>query len=252
MLSNAAFACAQIVEKGDPDRFRAVMAAPLATRGVLFPIFAFNIEVARIPWLSKEPMIVAMRLQWWRDGLAEIAAGGDVRAHDVLTALAEILPPQAVDSLDQVVAARESDCEVTPFEDEVALRRYLAATSGALMWATAAALGAEETEAPKLRAIGAAQGLANYFLALPELVERGRRPLPDGRPETLARMARETVSDLSTSGLSRSARIAALQAFAARSVLLRAASDPNRVAQGQLRAPFRESVALLKAAMCLG
>lgn len=243
--------CAALLEKGDPDRFRAVMAAPRAARRVLFPIYALNLEVARIPWLSKEPMIVAMRLQWWRDALAEIAAGGEVRAHEVLAPLKSVVTPEVASALDQVVAARECDCDVTPFHDEAALRAYLAATGGELMWAAGAALGATVAEAPQLRAIGAAQGLANYFLALPELVERGRRPLPDGRQETLARMARETMADLSTSVLSRSARIAALQAFAARGVLRRAASDPNRVAQGQLRAPFRESVALLKAAIRL-
>ena len=70
-------ACAALVERGDPVRFRAAMASPMAARRVLFPLYAFNLEVARAPWVTQEPMIARMRLQWWRDALAEIAAGGD-------------------------------------------------------------------------------------------------------------------------------------------------------------------------------
>ena len=40
-------ACAELVERGDPDRFRAIMAAPPEARAQLFPLYAFNLEVAR-------------------------------------------------------------------------------------------------------------------------------------------------------------------------------------------------------------
>ena len=50
-------ACAALVERSDPDRFRATMAAPVAARRVLFPIYAFNVEVTRAPWVTQEVMI---------------------------------------------------------------------------------------------------------------------------------------------------------------------------------------------------
>ena len=50
-------ACAALVEKADPLRFRAAMAAPVPARKVLFPLYAFNIEVARAPWVTQEAMI---------------------------------------------------------------------------------------------------------------------------------------------------------------------------------------------------
>ena len=74
-------ACAALVEKADPDRFRAAMAAPVAARAVLFPLYALNVEVTRAPWVTQEPMLAEMRLQWWRDALQEIADGGPVRRH---------------------------------------------------------------------------------------------------------------------------------------------------------------------------
>ena len=56
-------ACAELVERGDPDRFLATMAAPVALRATLFPLYAFNVEIARAPWVTQEPMIAEMRLQ---------------------------------------------------------------------------------------------------------------------------------------------------------------------------------------------
>jgi hypothetical protein len=64
-------ACAEMVARGDPDRFRAAMAAPLAARQMLFPLYAFNIEVSRAPWVTAEPIIAEMRLQFWRDVIEE-------------------------------------------------------------------------------------------------------------------------------------------------------------------------------------
>ena len=60
-------ACADLVARGDPDRWQALMAAPVAARAKLLPLFALNLELARIPWATKEPMIAEMRLQWWRE-----------------------------------------------------------------------------------------------------------------------------------------------------------------------------------------
>ena len=47
--SDDIIACARLVEEADQDRFRTVMAAPLAARKLLFPIYAFNVEVSRAP-----------------------------------------------------------------------------------------------------------------------------------------------------------------------------------------------------------
>ena len=60
-------ACAAMVARGDPDRFLAVMAAPVTVRARLLPLYAFNLEVARAPWVTDEALIAEMRLQWWRD-----------------------------------------------------------------------------------------------------------------------------------------------------------------------------------------
>src|SRR5210317_942930 len=99
-------ACAAIVEKGDPERFAAAMASPVEARRVLFPLYAFNVEVSRAPWVTQEPMIAEMRLQWWRDALEEIAQSRPARRHEVVTPLSRILDPETAQRLDRLVAAR--------------------------------------------------------------------------------------------------------------------------------------------------
>lgn len=182
--------CAALVERGDPDRFLAVMAAPPAARARLFPLYAFNLEVARAPWVTQEPLVAEMRLQWWRD-VVENAAAGAARAHEVAEPLHLLireagLPP---DILDRMVVARRWDCWREPFGDVAALETYLEDTAAGLMWLAALALGAPAAAGAAVRAYGRAAGMAGFLAAAPELQARGRHPLPEGTSvEDLARL----------------------------------------------------------------
>ncbi|MEM8632760.1 MAG: squalene/phytoene synthase family protein [Pseudomonadota bacterium] len=242
-------ACAEIVKRGDPDRFLAVMAAPPGAREVLFPLYAFNVEVARAPWVTDEPAIAEMRLQWWRDALEEIGGGGRVRSHEVTTPLAGVLDGKGARSLDALVAARRWDIYKDAFEDAVHFDEYLDATSGGLLWIAARALAAEEESA--VRAAGWAQGLANWFLAIPELEARGRIPLVDGRPEAISALAATGLEKLDTAraalrAMPGSAAPVLFAVWQTRQILSSAAANPQRVAEGALRgSEARRKLALM-------
>lgn len=232
-------ACADLVQRGDPDRFAAALAAPVAARKVLFPLYAFNLEVARAPWVTEEPMIAEMRLQWWRDALGEIGAGGAVRRHEVVTPLAEVVDAQTAIVLDAAVAARRWDIYRDPFEDMAAFQGYLDATAGGLTWTAARALGALAETEPVIRDFAWGAGLAAWFLAIPTLEARGRHPLPDGRPGAVQTLAREGLRRMaqarrSRHGVPKSAGAALLAGWQADGILRRAAMSPHRVADGAL------------------
>ena len=242
-------ACARLVERGDPDRFAAAMAAPVAARAVLFPIYAFNLEVARAPWVTKETMIAEMWLQWWRDALDEIRSGGQVRRHEVVTPLARVLDAEGAEALDRLVGARRWDVYSDGFEDEAHLTRYLEETSGALMLAAGRALGGMPAEVA--RDAGYAAGLAQFLRAVPELESHGRVPLVDGRPEALARegLARLTRARKEMGTVPRPARAALLAGWQAGPLLRQAAAEPGRVAAGALElSEFRRRAGLMLAA----
>ena len=242
-------ACAEIVAKGDPDRFQAVLAAPLVARKVLLPIYAFNVEVARAPWVASEPMISEMRLQWWRDALEEIQKGEQVRRHEVVTPLSEVIDADGAEILDRLISARRWDCYKDAFEDVSHFDSYLQDTGGGLMWVAARALGG--TDEAAFRSIGWASGLANLFLAIPELEALGRRPLVDGRNSAVSALARNALRNLQKPP--NSGRPATLAAWRAKGILKRAAKYPARVSSGELaESEFQRRIALVMAAWGLG
>ena len=226
-------ACARLVERGDPDRFRVTMAAPPAARAALLPLYAFNLEVARAPWVTKEPLIAEMRLQWWRDALDAAAAGATPQAHEVAGPLAALIQARGLDvgPLAGMVEARRRDIAAEPF-GVGELRDYLAATAGGLMRATGAALGEDRTE---LAEAGFAGGLAAWLIALPELAVRGRGLL-DPLPATIEALASEGLDRLAAARRRRfHAAIPALRAATLAGPILRAArSDPQAALDGRL------------------
>lgn len=246
-------ACADLVRRADPERFLAAMAAPVAARAVLFPVYAFNVEVARAPWVTQEPMIAEMRLQWWADALEEIAARGLVRRHEVVTPLAHVLDAHSAALLAALVEARRWDIARDPFEDGAAFTRYIETTSGNLMQAAACALGPAAAEV--LRDAGYALGLANWFRAIPALEAAGRKPLVDGRPEAVQALARDGLQRLGRARaargqVSRAAAAALLPLWLAGPVLHRVARDPRAVVEGRLGiAPARAQLSLLGRAL---
>ena len=190
-------ACAALVERGDPMRFRAAMAAPVAARRVLFPVYAFNVEVARAPWVTQEAMIAEMRLQWWRDVCEEIAQARPVRRHEVATPLSKVITPEDAGLLDELAAARRWDIYKDAFEDHDHFARYIDQTSGHLTWVAARRLGpADETA---VRDAAYAVGIAAWLRAIPALEGANRVPLLDGRADAVRDLAQGAMDRLAKS-----------------------------------------------------
>ncbi|MDR9483994.1 MAG: squalene/phytoene synthase family protein [Sediminimonas sp.] len=240
MPSDELTACADLVARADPDRLLAVMAAPPALRAVLFPIYAFNVEVSRAPWVTQEPMIAEMRLQWWRDVLDEIRQGRAPRPHEVATPLSGLLDADGAEMLDQLVAARRWDIYRDPFEDAAHFEEYINRTSGHLILVAARAAAPVDARAAEvIGQAGYATGLANWFRAIPALEAAGRKPLPDGRGEAVRDLAHDGLRRLRDARARRDAVPRAVApvlyaAWQAGPILRRAAAKPGRVADGRV------------------
>jgi phytoene/squalene synthetase len=232
-------ACAARVERGDPDRFRVAMAAPPPAREILFPLYAFNLEVARAPWVTREPMLAEMRLQWWRDAVEGAAAGTPPPAHEVAGPLGALIASRRLDPapLDDLIEARRRDIEAEPFASQD-LRPYLEGTAGNLLWAGAQALGEPEAHRAAVLQAGFAAGLASWLLALPELAARSRG-LDDASPTTIRRLAEEALAALSQARkTSFTAGVPALRAASLAAPVLRTAvRDPEAALRGGLATP---------------
>lgn len=231
-------ACAALVERGDPDRFLAIMAAPPAARAALFPLAAFNIEVARAPWVTTEPLIAQMRLQWWQDAVEEIATGKPPRQHEVVGPLAEIMRARQlpVAAFKALIAARQWDIFTEPFSDDAAMMAHFQDTSGGLVWLMALALGADPQHEQLIRGVGVAQGIAAWLTAAPELAARGRIPLVDDSGPALQALAEHGLQLITaTRAVDFGPAVPALRTcWRAGAMLAQVRKSPGRVAAGTM------------------
>ncbi|MEM1363155.1 MAG: squalene/phytoene synthase family protein [Pseudomonadota bacterium] len=243
-------ACADLVARADPDRYLTVMASPVTARRILFAIYAFNVEVSRAPWVTAEPMIAEMRLQWWKDALEEIASGAPVRAHDVAQPLAAAITVDGAAQLITLTEARRWDIYTEGFESKCAFSQYLDATAGGLTWAAAKALGAEPKLEPICRDIAWAAGLAGMLSAAAALMARGRKPLLDDGDAAIIALCDEGLERLDDDQnrrrkVPKEVLPAILPAWQTRPLLKQARRNPARVREGRLGLSEARKKALL-------
>lgn len=155
---------------GDYDRYLAALLAPRRARRDLIALTAFLGEIARIPALVSEPMMGEVRLQWWRDALQTVAAGGRT-GNPVADALGPVIVRQALPAalITSVIDARASD--LGPDRFDVAGRAQDLADYFALSEGSAFQLGArilEVKESPEtdglIEAAAQAYGAARFAL----------------------------------------------------------------------------------------
>ena len=143
-MSDPFAACEDDVRRHDPDRYFAALFAPEAKRRHLFALTAFYRELAHAVDAAREPMIVDIRLAWWRETL-EGARAGRPRDHHVARALAETLAVNYLpgELFARMIEARAAQAGAEPFADAAAAEDHADATSGTLMRLAARVLGAE-------------------------------------------------------------------------------------------------------------
>ena len=164
MDSALAVRLAHAVRAADPDRYFASLFAPAPARPYLHALYAFNHEVAHVAESVREPMLGAIRLEWWRETV-EGAAKGAPRNHDVARGLAFLFADRGLRlaSFEAIIAARAFDSSGEHFSDFMALEAYLDASGGGVMRLAAEILGGD----PNLvREAALAYGMAGLLRSL--------------------------------------------------------------------------------------
>jgi len=126
--------CFDIVRKHDPDRFLIGLLMPRTKRADLWPIYAFNFEVAKTAEVVSEPMLGNIRLQWWRDAIEEIYNGDIPRKHEVVEPLAAVIKKYDLpkDDFLALINVREFDLEYKMLSDWESFEIYARKTNAPL------------------------------------------------------------------------------------------------------------------------
>ena len=77
------------VRGADRDRFLAALLAPEPRRADLLALLAFDHELARTRRVTREPVLARIRLEWWREAVAEAASEAQPRAQPIVESLSE-------------------------------------------------------------------------------------------------------------------------------------------------------------------
>lgn len=198
----------QAARAGAYDWYVSALLGPREARDDLLTLAAFAAEIGRIPQVVSEPMMGAVRLQWWRDslvaspGAASAEASGSPLVDEVRHMAARRGLPSGL--LLALIDAQEIELQADPPEDDAALANHFSKAWGVLFQLGATILGGN-TPAPGRDAVYAA-ARAYGFARLANDLAAGRRagrqslvPMdwePADNPDLVARMSREARSAL--------------------------------------------------------
>jgi phytoene synthase len=103
-----------LVRSADRDAFLGALFAPEPARTDLLALLAFAHELARTRSVTREPLLARIRLEWWREAVAEAAGESRPRAQPIIESLSEMLRRRrdlSPDGLLALIAAREEEIE---------------------------------------------------------------------------------------------------------------------------------------------
>ena len=102
-----------IVRGADRERFLCALFAPEPQRSGLLSLLAFDHELARTRSVTREPMLARIRLEWWREAMAEAAGAGKPRAQPIVESLSETVRRHGLqrEALVRLIDAREEEIE---------------------------------------------------------------------------------------------------------------------------------------------
>ena len=187
--------CEALVRAADRDRFLATLFAPRERRGALFALYAFNVEIARVREVVRDPVAGEIRLQWWSDVLAGDGRG-EIEAHPVASALrASVarygLPPER---LQTTISARRFDLYDEPMATLADLEAYADGASSSLIALAAQILNGAAPPTSTRSAItpGAPMrlpGCSRHFPSMPRAVSSSCRSKCSSATEPAGKMS---------------------------------------------------------------
>jgi phytoene synthase len=172
---------ADLIRRHDRDRFLTTLFVPANRRSAVLALYAFNYEIAKTRDVVSEPLLGRIRLQWWREAIAEAYGGAAVRTHEVMTPLAAVIREQGLsrEHFDAMIDARDLDLSDEPPSTLAALEDYAAATSGRLQQLVLEALGVrDDLSAKAASAVGIGYALVGLIRAIPYQAQGRRHPVP--------------------------------------------------------------------------
>lgn len=153
---------------------------PESARPALWALFAFRYEIAKTREVVTETSMGLIRLQWWRDGIAEIYQGRPPRQNEILPDMARAIARYGLsqEDFDTVIYAHEFDLEAKSPATLDGLRHYADFTVSPLVRLSLKILG--QTDTPEIiKQTAQDYACIKLLRAVPKHMAQSRSFLPD-------------------------------------------------------------------------
>lgn len=169
----------QIVRQQEPALFLLSLFAPAGARPSLWALYAFYHEIAKTRDVVSETATGLIRLQWWREAVAEIYSGHPPRRNEILPDLAVAIQKYrlAQDDFDTIIYTHEFDLEGRNPATLDGLGLYAEGTHGALFRLSLKIAGENDT-AEAIKAVALRWGIIQAIRHVPHHVAQGWSLLP--------------------------------------------------------------------------
>ena len=167
------------LKNSDPDRYLLSLFAPLSVRPALWALFLLKHEIARTRSMVSNTQLGLIRLQWWRDEIANIYQGGVGGEIPILSTLAPVIRKKGLpqELFDTLIFAHEFDLEDSTPENFDGLKNYADFTTTPLNKLALKIIG-EEAGEDEIRAISTNLGLCEVLRNVPLRLAERRFYLP--------------------------------------------------------------------------
>lgn len=168
------------LKMADPDRYLLSLYCPRRVRPLLWALFLFNHEIVRTREMVTNTNLGLIRLQWWRDEIAKIYAGGGGGQIPILSTLAPAIHAGGIpqDWFDTLIYAHEFDLEDVAPATFFGLANYADFTTTPLTKIALKLIGEEEGE-DEIRGISTFCALIQLVRAIPKHLSQRRCFIPE-------------------------------------------------------------------------
>ena len=161
--------CRDLVANSCAERLISLGYAPKQKRPVLLALYGFHAELQAIPFAVSEPPLGEIRLQWWRDALAEIFDKGKPRAHPVVQLLAQTIgnQPALRPAMDAALNATSFVFNTAQFTTTQHAMDFFIKTEGYIAGLAGEVLRGDAPQTDYLKITGALDAMARLLITAP-------------------------------------------------------------------------------------
>ncbi len=159
----------------EPERYAASLKGSIDDQKKIHCLYALNYEISKAAWVSREPIICKIRLQWWKDSFenASVINSLDL-VNEIINMCNNSLIP--IKLISEMIDARYWDISSAAFVSREDQDDYINKTYGNLFWIGAQLLGAEKNLEDSIRKYAYGAGVSAFLLAAPMLISKNNKP----------------------------------------------------------------------------